>query len=90
VGLPNQDDKTIIDLDAPAYETLQHLGPLSNIQVSGPGIGEGAPVTVAGLDVINGVRTVTLSRSLVFPKGFKPGNYGYTFGYGRPYKPPGA
>jgi hypothetical protein len=58
--------------------------------VSGPGIGESTPVTVAGLNVINGVRTVTLSQPLVFPAGFKPGNYGYTFGYGRPYKPPGS
>jgi hypothetical protein len=89
VGLPDQAATTIINLDAPAYETLQHLGALSDIQVSGPGIGEGTPVTVAGLNVVNGVRTVTLSRALVFPKNFKPGNYGYSFGYARPYTPPG-
>jgi hypothetical protein len=90
VGLANQAATTIINLDAPAYETLQHLGPLANIQVSGPGIGESTPVTVAGLSVVDGIRTVTLSRPLVFPRKFKPGNYGYTFGYGRPYKLPGA
>jgi hypothetical protein len=61
-----QADNTIILNSADAYSTLQELGPLSNIQVTGEGIDPTKTVTITQLsqDPKTGVITVQLSSNL--------------------------
>ncbi len=78
----NQPANTIQGLDMNTYDTLQLLGPLSNVQVTGPGIDPGSVVTVTGLAMENGVPVVTLSANLDASQISKVGgSFAYTFGY---------
>jgi hypothetical protein len=80
---PGQSGNTIILDSTDAYGTLQKLGPLQNIQVTGEGIAANKTVTIKLLskDSITGVVTIQLSNSLdptlVSQLG---GFYAYTFG----------
>ncbi len=64
---------TITGLNAAALATLEVVGPVQNLLVSGPGIQKGTQVK--NIDFTNG--TVTLDRSLA--KDLEAGSYGYTF-----------
>ncbi len=78
----NQPKNTIQGLDMTTYNTLLNIGPLTNVQVTGPGIDPGSPVTVMGLSLQNGVPVVILSTNLdasQIPEG--GGSFAYTFGY---------
>jgi hypothetical protein len=77
-----QPQNTIDGLDMNTYTTLGLLGPLGNIQVTGPGIAPGSTVTVTGLSMLNGVPVVTLSANLD-PSQISEvgGSFAYTFGY---------
>ncbi len=78
----SQPANTIDGLDMNTYRTLQLLGPLSNVQVTGPGIDAGTTVTVTGLSLVNGVPVVTLSANLNASQISQVGgSYAYTFGY---------
>ena len=61
---------------------LLKLGPLTNVQVTGPGIDPGTTVTVADLFLKNGVPVVALSKALD-PSQISEvgGSFAYTFGY---------
>jgi hypothetical protein len=80
VGTAGQATATLVLQDDAAFATLQLLGPLSNLQVTGPGIEPGANVTVQG--VTPATRTVTLSRPIQLAS--PPGIYAYTFGHATP------
>ncbi|QEH39071.1 hypothetical protein OJF2_76830 [Aquisphaera giovannonii] len=77
-----QPANTIRGLDPDAYNTLLKLGPLSNVQVTGPGIDPGEVVTVAAMFVQDGVPVVVLSDRLD-PSRISEvgGSFAYTFGY---------
>src|SRR5262249_38374987 len=81
VGTPSQENNQIFIQDQVAYNTLQLLGPLSQIQVTGPGIEPGTIVTVDSAPP-GTARIVTLSRPLKLKS--KPGSYAFTFGSPRP------
>ena len=77
-----QSTKTIQGLDMDTYETLLKIGPLSNVQVTGPGIDPGSVVTVNQLLLQNGVPVVVLSKALDPSKISEVGgSFAYTFGY---------
>ena len=59
----DQPTNTIQGLDLNTYNTLLKIGPLTNVQVTGPGIDPGSTVTVIKLSLQNGVPVVTLSTS---------------------------
>ena len=80
-----QPDNTIIIQDQASFDTLQLIGPLTNVVVTGPNIEPGTTVTV--LSVTPSSRTVTLSQPLL--RDSRPGSYAYTFGHANPYTPPG-
>ena len=77
-----QPTNTIQGLDMDTYYTLLKLGLLTNVQVTGPGIDPGTPVTVADLFLKNGVPVVVLSKALD-PSQISEvgGSFAYTFGY---------
>ena len=78
----NQSPKTIDNLDMTTYNTLLQLGPLSNVQVTGPGIDPGSPVSVQKLSLQNGIPVVTLSSNLDATQISEVGgSFAYTFGY---------
>jgi hypothetical protein len=77
-----QSTKTIQGLDMDTYYTLLKIGPLSNVQVTGPGIDPGSTVTVSQLFLQNGVPVVVLSKALDPSKISEVGgSFAYTFGY---------
>jgi hypothetical protein len=77
-----QPTDTIQGPDVNTYDTLLKLGPLTNVQVTGPGIDPGSQVTVANLSLENGVPVVVLSQALDPSRISAPGgSYAYTFGY---------
>jgi hypothetical protein len=77
-----QPKNTIQGLDMNTYETLLNIGPLTNVQVTGPGIGPGTKVTVLGLTLKDGVPVVTLSNDLDASQISEVGgSFAYTFGY---------
>ena len=77
-----QPTNTIQGLDMDTYDTLLKIGPLTNVQVTGPGIDPGSTVTVAELFLQNGVPVVVLSKALD-PSQISEvgGSFAYTFGY---------
>ena len=78
----NQPKNTIQGLDMNTYDTLQMLGTLTNVQVTGPGIDPGSTVTVSDLSLVNGVPVVTLSANLDASQISEVGgSFAYTFGY---------
>jgi hypothetical protein len=85
VGTPAQGPDQIYIQDQAAYDTLQALGPLGQVQVTGPGIQPGTMVTVKSAPP-GTARIVTLSKPLNLKS--KPGSYAFTFGHARPYQPP--
>jgi hypothetical protein len=87
VGTGSLKSDQIFIQDQLAYNTLQQLGPLAQIQVTGPGIEPGTFVTIASAPP-GTARIVTLSKPLKLKS--KPGSYAFTFGHPRPYTPPGA
>jgi hypothetical protein len=77
-----QPTNTIQGLDMNTYNALLTIGPLANVQVTGPGIDPGAPVTVMGLSLQNGSPLVTLSSNLDGSQISEVGgSFAYTFGY---------
>ena len=77
-----QPKNTIQDLDMNTYNTLLNVGPLTNIQVTGPGIDPGSTVTVTGLSLENGAPVVTFSAELDASQISEVGgSFAYTFGY---------
>jgi hypothetical protein len=79
---PGQPANTIQGLDMNTYDTLLKVGPLTNVQVTGPGIDPGSTVTVSNLSLQNGVPVVVLSKALDPSQISAPGgSYAYTFGY---------
>ena len=77
-----QPQNTIQGLDMNTYDTLLQIGPLTNVQVTGPGIDPGSTVTVTGLSLENGVPVVTLSANLDASQISEVGgSFAYTFGY---------
>jgi hypothetical protein len=87
VGTATQQNNQILIQDQLAYNALQLLGPLSQIQVTGPGIEQGMMVKVDSAPP-GTARIVTLSKPLKLKS--KAGSYAFTFGSPRPYTPPGA
>ena len=77
-----QPKDTIQGLDLNTYDTLLEIGPLTNVQVTGPGIDAGTTVKISGLSLENGVPVLTLSANLdashISEIG---GSFVYTFGY---------
>jgi len=72
---------TIEDLDMNTYNTLLKIGPLTNVQVTGPGIDPGSTVTVLSLSLNDGVPVVTLSKNLDASQISEVGgSFAYTFG----------
>ena len=79
----NQADDTILLNSVDAYNTLEKIGPLQNIQVTGEGIDPGSTATIKQLtmDATTGVITLELSSPLDPTLVSQPGSfYAYTFG----------
>jgi hypothetical protein len=77
-----QPQNTIVGLDMDTYNTLQLIGPLANVQVTGPGIDPGSTVTITSLTMQNGVPVLTLSANLDSSQISEVGgSFAYTFGY---------
>jgi hypothetical protein len=77
-----QPTNTIQGLDLNTYNALLKIGPLTNVQVTGPGIGPGSVVKVNNLFLQNGVPVVILSQSLDASRISEVGgSFAYTFGY---------
>ncbi len=77
-----QPKNTIQGLDMNTYNTLNQIGPLTKVQVTGPGIDPGTTVTVTVLSIENGVPVVTLSSNLDASQISEVGgSFAYTFGY---------
>jgi hypothetical protein len=78
-----QSPDTLILTDKDAAGTLEKLGPLANIRVTGEGIDPSKPpVTITGMTTdSNGATVITLSSPLVARLVSTPGSYyAYTFG----------
>jgi len=78
-----QADDTILLNGVDAYNTLEKIGPLQNIQVTGEGIDPGSTVTIKQLtmNATTGVITLELSSPLDPTMVSQPGSfYAYTFG----------
>ena len=78
-----QADDTILLNSVDAYNTLEEIGPLGDVQVTGEGIDPGTTVTIMGLtrDATTGVITLQLSSALDPTLVSQPGSfYAYTFG----------
>ena len=78
-----QDPGTLILTDSDAAGTLQKLGPLGNIRVTGEGIDPSKPaITITGMHTDGtGLTTITLSSPLIADLVSTPGTYyAYTFG----------
>lgn len=77
-----QSTRTIQGLDMNTYNTLLNIGPLSNVQVTGPGIDQTSQVTINKLFLQDGVPVVILSKPLDASKISEVGgSFAYTFGY---------
>ncbi|WP_165226959.1 hypothetical protein [Aquisphaera insulae] len=77
-----QATNTIVGLDLDTYNTLLQVGPLTNVQVTGPGIPTGSVVKISTMFLNDGVPVVALSRALDASKISEiGGSYAYTFGY---------
>ncbi len=83
VPIGNQAEDTILLNSVNAYNTLEKLGPLQDIQVTGEGIDPGTTVTIKQLiqDPTTGVMTLELSSPLDLSRVSQPGSfYAYRFG----------